>query len=104
MAEKKIDPKDDDIHPLSRHFLFLGEKKTKENFIWLPILGMVITVMCGLIPKFKFDPHHMAPWDFFASWAVIGFIAYSFVVFSADPLFRLLSRDENYYGEGDDDD
>ena len=102
MAHKKIDPKDDDIHPLSRKFLFLGEQKFIDNFIWLSIVGLAITIPLGLY--YKFDPHHMAPWDFFASWAIIGFVAYSFVVLSAGPLFRLLSRDESYYGEGNDND
>ena len=111
MAEKKIDPKDDDIHPFSRRFLFLGEKKTKENFIWIPVAGLVLTICIGFF--YPHDPKHAAPWDIwnlgfswksFPSWAIIGFLAYSFVVLSAEPLFKLLSRDESYYGEGNDDD
>jgi len=46
-------------------------------------------------------PKHPAPWDFGFSWAVIGFVAYSVVVLSAEPLFRLLARGEDYYAEGE---
>ncbi len=93
---------DEDIHPLSRKLLFLGDHKFIDNFIWLPIIGLVITVMAGFI--YPFPEGYAAPWDFFASWAILGFIAYSFVVLSAGPLFKLLARDESYYGEGGDDD
>jgi len=44
---------------------------------------------------------HPAPWEVFpGSWAVFGFIAYSLIVFAAPALFKVLARDENYYGEG----
>ena len=98
----KTPAKDDQIHPVSRRFLFLGDPKFIDNFIWLPVVGLAITIMGGLM--FPFKEGHLAPWDFFASWAIIGFVAYSFVVLSAGPLFRWLSRDESYYGEGGDDD
>ena len=88
---------DEYIHPLSRKFLWLGDQKVIENFIWLPVIGLAVTIPLALV--YPFDDAHKAPWDFFASWAVIGFVAYSFVVLSAEPLFRLLSRKENYYGE-----
>ncbi len=83
-------------HPMSVPFLWLGRQSTIKNFMWLPIAGMVICTALGLI----YPPHHKAPWDFFGSWSVIGFVAYSIVVFSAGPLFKLLARDEDYYGEG----
>ena len=103
MANKHdIPANDDNIHPVSRRFLFLGDHKFIDNFIWLPVVGLAITIMAGLIYPFK--EGHAAPWDFFASWAIIGFVAYSFVVLSAGPLFKLLARDESYYGEGGEDD
>jgi len=83
-------------HPMAVPFLFLGRKSTIKNFMWLPIAGMVICTALGLI----YPQHYEAPWDFFGSWTVIGFFAYSFVVISAGPLFKLLARDEDYYGEG----
>ncbi|NNE57578.1 MAG: hypothetical protein HKN36_05680 [Hellea sp.] len=107
MAKKPQSKKQDDhIHPFARKFLWLGDEKIIRGFIWVPIIGLIITVMAGFI--FPHDPKHAAPWDIwrvgftwdsFPSWALIGFCAYSFVVLSAEPLFRLLSRKENYYGE-----
>ena len=84
-------------HPMAVPFLFLVRKSTIKNFMWLPIAGMIICTALGLI----YPPHHTAPWDFFGSWTVIGFAAYSFVVLSAGPppggpvglsaIFQLLS-------------
>jgi len=84
-------------HPLSVPFLWLGRKSVQDNFIFIPLAGLIITIALGLV----FPPKHAAPWDFFASWALIGFCAYSFVVLSAEPLFKLLSRPEDYYGPGE---
>ncbi len=92
---------DEDIHPLAKPFLFLGEEKYKRGFIWLPIIGLVITIMGGII--YPFPEKYKAPWDFFASWALISFVAYSLIVLSAKPLFKLLAREEGYYGEEGDD-
>jgi len=86
------------MHPLSRKLIWLGDPKVKRNFMYLPIIGMIIMIGLGIV--FPMDDKHKAPWDFFGSWALIGFFAYSFVVFSAAPLFKLLSRGEDYYGEG----
>ena len=103
MAKKDTHTEDDMIHPFAKRFLFLGEEKYIKGFIWVPIIGLIITVMAGFI--YPHDPKHAAPWDIllswdsFPSWAIIGFLAYSFVVLSAEPLFRLLARKENYYGE-----
>lgn len=84
------------IHPAARPFLWLGKEKTIKNFMWLPIAGMIICIVLGYL----YPQKHEAPWDFFGSWALIGFVAYSFVVLSAGPLFKFLARDEGYYGEG----
>ncbi|MGB0907829.1 MAG: hypothetical protein ACPGVT_10075 [Maricaulaceae bacterium] len=86
------------IHPLAVPFLWLANPKVERGFIWIPLIGMIITILLGLV----YPQKHPAPWDklFFGSWAVIGFFAYSFVVMSAEPLFKLLARDEDYYGEG----
>ncbi|WP_416878643.1 hypothetical protein [Litorimonas sp.] len=87
----------DDIHPAAKPFLFLVDDKFKRNFLWLPLAGIVITTILGVMHPLK----HPAPWDIIpGSWAVFGFLAYSFIVFMARPLFKLLSRDEGYYGEG----
>ena len=98
MADSKSsDHHDEHVHPFAKRFLFLGDENFIRSFFWLPVVGLAVTIPLGLVYPFK-EGHH-APWDFFASWFFIGFIAYSFVVFSAAPLFKLLARDESYYGE-----
>lgn len=88
----------DDIHPAARPFLFLGELKTRRNFIWLPLAGMIICVILGIFHPQK----HPLPIEKYipGSWAIWGFVAYSIIVLSANTLFRFLGRDESYYGEG----
>ena len=95
---------DDDIHPVSKKFLWLANPKVKNNFIWFTVAGLILTVLIG----YFFPTKHPAPWEFGVlyaiSFGVIGFVAYSIVVFSAWPLFKWLSRPEDYYGESDDGD
>ena len=103
MAQDHISPEDDKIHPLAKKFLWLANPRVVRGFIWLPVIGLAVTYVAGFI--FPFYPDHKAPWDinWLGSWGLIGFIAYTTVVLSADPLFKLLSRGEDYYGEGSDD-
>ena len=91
-----------DIHPLAKPFLFLGSDKFVKNFVWFILAGLIVTIILGFV--YPFDSHHKAPWDFVISWALIGGLSYAFLVFCANPLFKLLSRPEDYYGEGGDDD
>ena len=84
------------IHPVAVPFLFLGRESVKRKFMWLPIIGLIISVGLG----FVYTPKHLEPWHFFGSWAVIGFLSYTFVVLAAEPLFKLLARDEYYYDDG----
>ncbi len=87
-----------DIHPAARPFLFLGKESVKKNFIWFPLIGMIICIIIGVFyPQAKALPiEKYIP----GSWAIYGFIAYSLIVLSANSLFKFLGRDENYYGEG----
>ena len=84
-------------HPFAVPFLWLGNQKVIDNFIWLPVIGMIAMIALGMVyPQAK-----PAPWDVIpGSWALIGFVAYSFIVLCAKPLFALLARAEDYYGEG----
>lgn len=91
-----------EVHPAAVPFLWLGRTRVKENFIWFPLAGLIICSILGVI----FPQKHPAPWEVFGefvvpgTWAIFGFLAYSFIVFSAPVLFKLLSRPEDYYGEG----
>lgn len=98
MTEAQIKERTE-AHPLAVPFLWLGNEKVIKNFIFVPLFFLIAFSIAG-----KFYPlHHPARWDFFMSYTFIGFAAYSFVVLMAWPLFKLLSRDENYYGENDND-
>ena len=87
-----------DIHPAARPFLFLGKESVKKNFIWIPLIGMIVCIIIGVFnPQAKALPiEKYIP----GSWAIYGFLAYSLIVLSANSLFKFLGRDENYYGEG----
>ena len=82
-------PNLDDIHPAARPFLFLGKESVKRNFIWFPLLGMIICIILGVFnPQAKALPiEKYIP----GSWAIYGFIAYSLIVLSANSLFKFLS-------------
>ena len=86
------------IHPAAKPFLFLGHIKTRRNFIWLPLIGMIVCVILGIMHPQK----HPLPIEKYipGSWAIWGFFAYSAIVLSANILFKILGRDESYYGEG----
>ena len=88
----------DDIHPAAKPFLFLGDIKTRRNFIWIPLVGMIICIILGVFHPQK----HPLPYEEYipGSWAIWGFLAYSTIVLSANTLFKFLGRDEAYYGEG----
>jgi len=88
----------DDIHPAAKPFLFLGDIKTRRNFIWIPLVGMIICIILGVFHPQK----HPLPYEEYipGSWAIWGFLAYSTIVLSANTLFKFLGRDEDYYGEG----
>lgn len=98
LDEKRIKERAE-AHPLAVPFLWLGNEKIIKNFIYVPLIGLILFSVLG----YMYPLYHPAPWDFFASYAVIGFVAYSFVVLMAWPLFKLLARDENYYGEDEND-
>lgn len=99
LSKKQIKERTE-AHPLAVPFLWLGKHSVQKNFIYVPIIGTILFSILGY-----FHPlHHPAPWDIVPmSYAIFGFLAYSFVVLCAWPLFKLLARDEDYYGEGDDD-
>ena len=88
----------DDIHPAAKPFLFLGTARVKRNFMWVVLTGMIICVVLGLF----FPQKHPLPIEKYipGSWAVFGFLAYSFIVLCAPVIFKALARDEAYYGEG----
>lgn len=88
-----------EAHPAAVPFLWLGSKKTQRNFIYIPLVGMIIFSILG----FLFPPKYPTLWKYGFLYDAIGFFSYSFVVLAAHPLFKILSRPENYYGEDGED-
>ena len=86
------------IHPAAKPFLFLGKESVKHNFMWVVLAGMVLCMVIGVF----FPQKHPLPIEKYipGSWAIFGFLAYSFIVLCAPFIFKALARDENYYGEG----
>lgn len=82
-------------HPLARKFEFLARERFQRRFIWVSIIGLGLMIVAGIF----FPLHKVAPWDFFASWAVIGIAGYCLFALASFPLFRLLGRHEDYYAE-----
>ncbi len=93
-----VDHSAEGVHPAAKPFLFLGNENVKRRFIWIPLIGMLICIVLGML----YPQKHPLPIEKYipGSWAVYGFLAYSFIVFCAPVLFKLLGRDESYYGEG----
>ncbi|MBC6403227.1 MAG: hypothetical protein GDA39_00620 [Hyphomonadaceae bacterium] len=91
---------DDKIHPAARYLMWTANSGVVRNFIRFALGGVTLFFLLQFVFPFT-DPKHMAPWDHVpGAWAVIGFVSYCIVVLSAGPLFRWLSRPEDYYGEG----
>lgn len=85
-----------EAHPLAVPFLWLGNENVIKNFYLVPLVFTIVFSVLGVV----FPLHHPAPWDVVPfSYAIFGFLAYSFVVLASWPLFKLLARKENYYGE-----
>ena len=82
-------------HPFARRFAFLAKPRTRRNFVWLFALGLAVTSVLG----FFVTPKKYAPWDFFASWSLWGFLSYCTVVLMSWPMFRLTARKPGYYNE-----
>jgi len=62
VAEKKTDMKNtpetltkkqleerQNAHPFAVPFLWLGHQKVIDNFIWLPVLGMIAMIALGVV-------------------------------------------------------
>ena len=82
-------------HPAARPFALLAKPKVRRNFIFVFVIGLAVTAGLGLLVT----PKKYAPWDFFASWAMWGFLSYCTVVVMSYPMFWVFARSTGYYGE-----
>ncbi|MCG8440575.1 MAG: hypothetical protein MI723_02085 [Caulobacterales bacterium] len=93
-------PDDDDVHPLSRRFLFVDSKGFRN--------GVNVALGAAFLGLIAVDlvVHRHGYFDFemlTGFYALYGFIAFSFVVIMGWPLRRLLGRKETYYEDEDGD-
>lgn len=78
---------------------WLDEPRNVDRLVhglWI-VCALVLTADLFYVrhPHFGFD-------GWFAFYPAFGFFAYCLIVLSAKQLRRLVKRDENYYGDGDD--
>jgi hypothetical protein len=88
-----------DYHPTAKRFAFLGSEKTKRAFIWVPLIGFLLTSLLGIIYPQKYP----APWekigDFAvpASWAIFGLVMFAVVALLTPLLAKIFVKAEGYY-------
>ncbi|WP_427449886.1 hypothetical protein [Litorimonas sp. WD9-15] len=87
-----------DIHPAAQPFLFLTRDKVRRNFLWLPLVGLIICSVLGVFHPQK----HPLPYEQYipGSWAIFGFLVFCGVGLCATTFAHFLARPESYYGEG----
>lgn len=99
------DPKPGDdagVHPVSKHLLFLDSPKFRNRVFWVLLALVLLLVAAGFSDQIDRHPHFWFEERFNPFHAVYGFIAFVFAVLCGWPLRKLLSRPEDYYGQGDD--
>ncbi|MEE9381496.1 MAG: hypothetical protein V3V03_08825 [Hyphomonadaceae bacterium] len=94
-------PTDEDIHPISQALFGWVEIKGIGKIIFW-VLAAISVVL--ILLDFRIEHHpHFAIEGTKGFYGFVGFIAFTFVVLTGKPLGKLLRRDENYYGDADDD-
>lgn len=104
--EHKTDPQthasgDDDMHPISRAlFGWVGIPGIGKILFWaMAAVSAVLIVLDLVIERHS----HFGIEGMTGFYGLVGFAAFTFVVLTGWPLGRFLRRDENYYGDADDD-
>jgi hypothetical protein len=89
-----IDPKNDDIHPLAKPFLFLDNPKVKAA----PFYIFLFLALALLVVEFVHPRHAYGKWEeIFGFYEIEGFFGFCLAVLSGWPLRWLLARDADYY-------
>lgn len=96
------DAKDDGMHPAAKAlFGWVGYKRTPDfMFYGLALASIILIGIDFMIPERHEKVEFAKNYGFYAFY---GFLAFTFVVLAGYPLGKLLRRDENYYGDLDDD-
>ena len=101
MSHPHHDKEDDQIHPVAKAlFGWVSFKRTPELIFY----GLAIACVSLIAADFFVDRHEkMDTANVNGFYALYGFTAFAFVVLMGHPLAKLLRRDENYYGDNDED-
>ena len=94
---------DDKVHPIAKALFGWVELKRTPDLIFygLAIVSILLVAVEFVLPA-RHEKVEVA--NNYGFYAIYGFIAFSFVVIMGHPLGKLLRRDENYYGDQDEDD
>ena len=90
--------RDDDIHPVSRHFLWLDRPAVRQAPFY--IFG---ALAIGLLIVEAIHPRHAAKWEaLFGFYELEGFFGFCLAVLAGWPLRALLGRRPDYYRQDGD--
>lgn len=92
----------DKVHPVATALFGWVGMKNIGNIIFygLAIASVILIAIDFFIPTRHEKVEFAKNYGFYGFY---GFLAFSFVVLMGHPLGKLLRRDENYYGDADDD-
>lgn len=93
---------DDKVHPIAKALFGWVEAKRTPDLIFY---GLAIVSVLLIAVEFILPARHekVDTANSYGFYAIYGFAAFSFVVIMGHPLGKLLRRDENYYGDQDED-
>ena len=102
MSDPHGQDEDDKVHPIAKALFGWVELKRTPDLIFY---GLAIVSVLLIAVDFVFPRHDKVAFaNNYGFYAIYGFVAFSFVVIMGHPLGKLLRRDENYYGDQDEDD
>lgn len=96
MADHKTDPAK--LPALGRMFLWVDKPGSANILFWLLAAACVVV----LLLDFSYEKHEkVLIANIFGFYAIYGFLCFTFIIFGAKTLRKLIKRPEDYYGEQD---
>jgi len=100
-ASKEATNNHENVHPISRYFLWLDTPIARKAPFW--IFGAGALVLLGA--EYLHPMHSVSNYDgIFGFYELEGFFGFSLAVLMGWPLRKLLGRKEDYYDQDGDDD
>ena len=101
MSDPNGPKKDDKVHPVAKALFGWVEFKRTPDFIFYGLAALSVLLIAADLVVGRHEKVEMA--NNMGFYAIYGFAAFSFVVIMGHPLGKLLRRDENFYGDQDED-